>query len=76
MEASVHEAKTHLSRLIDAVLRGEEVTITRWGRPVARLVPMEPPRARRELGSAKGEFAVPDDFTDPLESGNEGLFWK
>ena len=76
MDASVHEAKTHLSRLIETVLLGEEVTITRSGRPVARLVPMEPRRARRELGSAKGDFVVPDDFNDPLDPEIEGQFWK
>ena len=76
MEASVQEAKIHLSRLIEAVLLGEEVTITRSGRPVARLVPVEPRCARRELGSAKGQFTVPDDFNDPLDPETAAPFWK
>ncbi|MBL4556457.1 MAG: type II toxin-antitoxin system prevent-host-death family antitoxin [Rhodobacteraceae bacterium] len=41
MQASVHEAKTHLSRLLDAVERGESVVITRRGRPAAELVPAQ-----------------------------------
>ena len=46
---SLNEAKTHLSRLLEAVRRGEEITITRYGVPVARLVPATAP-AGRELG--------------------------
>lgn len=46
---SLNEAKTHLSRLLEAVRRGEEVTITRYGVPVARLVPATAP-GKRELG--------------------------
>jgi prevent-host-death family protein len=61
----VHEAKTHLSRLLQRVAAGEEVVITRSGEPVARLVPVEPPPARR-LGVLEGWFIVPDDFDDPL----------
>ena len=47
-EVSVHEAKTHLSRLLDRVQAGEEIVITRHGRPVARLVPVESPEEKRE----------------------------
>jgi prevent-host-death family protein len=42
MEVDIHEAKTHLSRLLQRVAAGEEVTIARSGVPVARLVPVEP----------------------------------
>ena len=61
----VHEAKTHLSRLLERVSAGEEIAITRRGEEVARLVP--PPRAtRRRLGIDRGRFTVPDDFDAPL----------
>lgn len=61
----VHEAKTHLSRLLRDVAAGREVMITRRGEVVARLVP--PRRAeRRVLGIDRGRFAVPDDFDAPL----------
>lgn len=60
----VHEAKTNLSSLIEDVVAGEEVVITRRGEPVARLVP-ERPRART-FGTDAGVLAVPDDFDAPL----------
>lgn len=75
MEASVHEAKTHLSRLLENVLLGEEVIITRSGRPVARLVPFEARKAKRKIGSAAGLFRVPDDFNEPLPPEIEEAFW-
>jgi prevent-host-death family protein len=61
----VHEAKTHLSRLLEDVAAGEEVLITRRGEAVASLVPVRRPSARR-LGLDRGLFTVPDDFDEPL----------
>lgn len=61
----VHEAKTHLSRLLEEVAVGGEVVITRRGEAVARLAPMSPPVPRR-LGIDRGRFVVPDDFDRPL----------
>lgn len=61
---NVHEAKTHLSRLLARVERGEEIVIARAGRPVARLVRYDEPR--RPLGRDAGLFQVPEDFDDPL----------
>ena len=61
----IHEAKTHLSRLLRRVAAGEEIVIARGGRPVARLVPVEPP-PQRALGRDRGLFEVPDDFDAPL----------
>jgi prevent-host-death family protein len=65
-EVNVHEAKTQLSRLLDQVMAGEEVIIMRSGRRLVRLVAVEGAPARRVLGTAKGDFVVPDDFDDPL----------
>ncbi len=62
----VHEAKTHLSRLLDEVAAGEEVLITRRGQPAARLVAMATgtPRA---FGLDRGRLTVPEDFDAPLD---------
>lgn len=51
---NVHAAKTQLSRLLERVAQGEELVIAKAGRPVARLVPVEPPTAPRQPGSARG----------------------
>jgi len=75
MEVNIHEAKTHLSKLLERVALGEEVIIAKAGKPVARLVPVSQNPKKRVLGSAKGEFVVPDDFTDPLPKDVEDLFW-
>jgi prevent-host-death family protein len=64
-EVGVHEAKTHLSRLLRRVTAGEEIVIARGGRPVARLVPVDG-RSSRELGRDRGLFDMPDDFDAPL----------
>lgn len=66
MEVNIHEAKTHLSRLLQRVAAGEEVTIARAGVPVARLVAVEPKKGTRPLGFARGEVWVADDFDAPL----------
>ncbi len=76
MEVNVHEAKTHLSRLLERVLLGEEVIIMKAGTPIARLVPAEPAARHRELGWAAGEFVVPDDFDNPLPSEVEESFYR
>lgn len=65
-EVTVHEAKTHLSRLLDQALAGEEVIIMRSGRRLVRLTPVEAAPMRRTLGTAQGDFVVPDDFDAPL----------
>ena len=57
----VHEAKTHLSKLLERVAAGEEITITRRGAEVARLVPPKP-TTKRVFGKDRGRFTVPDDF--------------
>lgn len=62
-EATVHEAKTHLSRLLDAVEAGETVLITRRGKPIAKL---EPVRQRPVFGSMKGRIQFDESFFDPL----------
>jgi prevent-host-death family protein len=63
---NVHEAKTHLSRLLDQVAEGEEIVIAKAGVPVARLVPVQPPLAARPLGIEQGRIFISDDFDAPL----------
>jgi prevent-host-death family protein len=63
---NIHEAKTHLSRLLAQAEAGEEVVIARDGEPVAMLVAIKRPAKKRELGFMRGKFSVPDDFFDPL----------
>jgi prevent-host-death family protein len=63
---NIHEAKTHLSRLVAEAAAGHEVIIAKAGKPVARLVPLALPPQRRRLGVLKGELTVPDDFDAPL----------
>ena len=68
---NIHAAKTHLSRLIDDVERGEEVVIARAGKPVARLVPLAARPRERHLGLLEGRIHIADDFDAPLPE--EGL---
>ena len=63
---NVHEAKTKLSQLLARVERGGEVVIARAGKPVAKLVAIEPPSTAPTLGADAGVFVVPDDFDGPL----------
>jgi prevent-host-death family protein len=67
---NVHEAKTHLSRLLARVAKGEEIVIARAGTPIARLVPVGKPRRMRDLlGIDRGRIWVAEDFTTPLPPG-------
>jgi len=63
---NIHEAKTHLSRLLARVMGGEEVIIAKAGKPVARLVPFEEHPKQRAPGSATGQIVIPPEFEAPL----------
>jgi len=72
-QVNVHEAKTHLSRLLEEVKAGEEIIIAKNGQPAAKLVPVrdfEPIK----FGLMKGVFTVPDNFDDPLPDDLLDLF--
>lgn len=62
---NVHEAKTNLSKLLAKVEKGQRVTITRNGVPVADLVPHRA-KGKRELGWAKGQFELPEGWDRPM----------
>lgn len=63
---NIHEAKTQLSRLVERVEAGEEIIISRAGKPVARIVPLSPARTPREPGLLKGKIRIGKDFDAPL----------
>jgi prevent-host-death family protein len=64
---NVHEAKTHLSRLLEAVEAGEDVVIARAGKPIARLVPATMRNEPRVPGAWRGRAVIADDFDDTPE---------
>lgn len=64
---NIHEAKTHLSRLIQEALEGEEIVIARGNEPVVRLVLVESARPKRSLGWVKGQVTMASDFDAPLD---------
>lgn len=64
MIVDLHEAETHLSRLVDQVNAGSDVVIARAGEPVARLVPVEGHGVRRTPGSLVGRIVIVDDFDE------------
>ena len=65
-QVGIHEAKTHLSRLLRRVAAGEVIVIAKGGVPLARLVPIHS-RARRELGGDAGTVMVHGAFDAPLD---------
>jgi prevent-host-death family protein len=71
---NVHEAKTHFSKLLARVEKGQEVVIARAGKPVARLVPSASERKPPTFGADRGKFTVPDDFDAPLPEEILGAF--
>ena len=64
MSVNIHEAKTHLSRLVDRAAAGEEIIIARAGKPLARLVAYQPPVAERQLGAWHGKVWMAPDFDE------------
>jgi len=74
MVVNTHEAKTHLSRLLQRVREGEQVTIAHAGVPVARLVAVEEKKTTRPLGFARNQVWIADDFDAPLPNGILGAF--
>jgi len=66
ISVNVHEAKTHLSRLLERVAAGEEIIISKANKPMAKLTPLSKPQMDRVPGLDKGVIQIPDDFDDPL----------
>jgi prevent-host-death family protein len=74
MEVKIHQAKTHLSRLLVRVAAGEEVVIAKAGKPIARLVPFNRPSRDRIAGQDKGRLQIAEDFDAPLPEEILGAF--
>lgn len=66
IQVNIHQAKTHLSRLLERVAAGEEIIIAKSNTPVARLTAIGNSGRQRILGRDRGSFEVPEDFDDPL----------
>ena len=73
---NIHEAKTHLSRLVEDAARGETFVIAKAGRPMVKVSALDPTTERpiRRLGFMLGELSVPDDFDRMGEVDIAGLF--
>jgi prevent-host-death family protein len=71
---NMHEAKTQLSRLVDAAAKGEPFVIAKAGKPLVKVVSIAAPAAPRRLGFMRGEFTVPDDFDTMDRAEIEKLF--
>jgi prevent-host-death family protein len=72
---NIHEAKTHLSRLLDQAMAGEEIIIAKAGKPIVKLVPIDAaPKKKRQLGLYAGQFSVPDDFDTAFQDEIIALF--
>jgi prevent-host-death family protein len=63
---NIHDAKTHFSKLIEAVVHGEQVIIARAGKPVAKLIAIGAQVQARKPGALKGKINIAEDFDAPL----------
>ncbi|MGZ0019763.1 type II toxin-antitoxin system Phd/YefM family antitoxin [Nitrosomonas sp. wSCUT-2] len=66
LTVNIHEAKLHLSRLIEKVAAGEEIIIAKAGKPIAKLVPLHSAPSARSLGIFQGKLKIPGDFDAAL----------
>ncbi len=71
---NIHDAKTHLSKIIDDVAAGHEVIIAKAGKPMARLSPLKPTVRPKKLGLLKGKVKIPENFNAPLDEDELATF--
>ncbi len=71
---NIHEAKTHLSRLVDQAAKGQEFIIAKAGKPMVRVVAIGPVDGRRTLGGLAGKYVMPDDIKAPFADDIAALF--
>ena len=71
---NMHEAKTHLSKLVDQAAKGEAFVIAKAGKPMVRVSALDAPEQPNRLGFMQGEVAVPDDFNEMGEAEIAALF--
>jgi prevent-host-death family protein len=73
---NIHEAKTHLSRLVEKAAKGEAFIIAKAGKPMVKVVPLEEPaKPKVRLGMLEGMFYVPDDFDTMFQKEIEEMFY-
>lgn len=72
---NIHEAKTHLSRLIERVCAGETVVIAKAGKPLVRMVAVDAPPAPKRFGFMALQAAIPDDFDQMGQAEIEQMFY-
>jgi prevent-host-death family protein len=63
---NIYEAKTRLSQLVDRAANGEDVVVSRNGKPLARITRLDSPKRRVKFGVLKGKLSIPEDFDAPL----------
>ena len=63
---NIHEAKTHLSRLVDEVCAGKEFILAKAGKPLVKLVPLKKSMKKRKTGFLKGKITIAENFDAPL----------
>ena len=66
LSVNIHEAKTHLSKLLERVMNGEEIIISKAGKPVAKLIPITTPPSRRFPGNDQGTVVIRPEFEEQL----------
>jgi prevent-host-death family protein len=71
---NIHEAKTHLSRLIEQAVKGESFVIAKAGKPLVKVTPLDAPKTKHRLGFMAGEIDVPEDFDRMGSAEIERLF--
>ena len=74
---NIHEAKTHLSKLVERAARGEPFVIAKAGKPMVKVVPIDAPaeKPKRRIGFLKGVYNVPDDFDEMGREEIEAMFY-
>ena len=72
---NIHEAKTHLSRLVEKAAKGESFIIAKAGKPMVKVVPLEDEKPKKRIGFMEGQFTVPDDFYEIGREEIEAMFY-
>jgi prevent-host-death family protein len=74
---NIHQAKTHLSRLVEEAAHGESFVIAKAGKPMVKVIRLDPdePKPKRQLGFLKGKIKVPDDFDTMFRDEIEKMFY-
>jgi prevent-host-death family protein len=75
-QVNIHEAKTHLSKLVARAMAGEEIVIARAGKPMVRLVIEEPQPKTRRVGGFLKNYEIPDDAFAPMTEEELDLWYK